>query len=239
MTAPEISIVVPALNEAGALPGLLGEIGRAFAGRRYEIIVVDDASDDGTRQALLNLKATTPGLRLVVHERTAGQSRAIRSGVLAARAPLVVTLDGDGQNDPADACALIDLLIADATIALAAGQRHQRQDSVARRTASRLGNGLRRRILGDDADDSACGLKAFRREAYLRAPYFDHMHRFLPALFGREGLGVAYRPVTGRGRRAGVSKYSNLGRLWVSIWDVAGVAWLKSRARDPGRCEEI
>jgi hypothetical protein len=158
---------------------------------------------------------------------------------LAARAPLIVTLDGDGQNDPADAAALIDLLAGDATISLAAGQRSERQDGLARRAASRVGNGLRRRILGDGAADSACGLKAFRREAYLRLPYFDHMHRFLPALFQREGLGVAYRQVTSRPRRTGVSKYSNLGRLWVSIWDLVGVCWLRARARDPGRSVEL
>jgi dolichol-phosphate mannosyltransferase len=239
VTTPEVSIVVPALDEAAALPSLLSEIAKAFAGRAYEIIVVDDGSRDDTRQTLVALRAETPGLRAIAHRRTAGQSRAIRSGVLAATAPLIVTLDGDGQNDPADAAALLAMLSEEPAIALAAGQRFERRDSLARRAASRLGNGVRRLFLHDGAVDTACGLKAFRREAYLRLPYFDHMHRFLPALFQREGLGVAYAPVRSRPRSAGVSKYSNLGRLRVSIWDLVGVAWLRARARDPGGLDEL
>jgi len=237
--APEISIVVPALDEGCALPGLIAEIAGAFAGRSYEIIVVDDASRDGSSDILVALRASTPALRVIRHERTAGQSRAIRTGVEAACGALIVTLDGDGQNDPADAGALIALMAADPALGLASGQRIQRRDSLAKRAASRLGNAVRRRLLGDGAIDTGCGLKVFRREAYLRLPYFDHMHRFLPALFQREGWGVTFSPVRGRARRGGVSKYSNLGRLWVSIWDLAGVVWLKRRARDPGGCEEL
>jgi dolichol-phosphate mannosyltransferase len=236
---PEISIVVPVFNEAGAIAGLVGEIEQAFAGRSYEIIVVDDASRDATRAALSALKPTTPALRLLGHRRNAGQSRSIRTGVLAARGSIVVTLDGDGQNDPAEAPALVEALASDPALGLVGGQRVDRKDGRGKRLASALGNGVRRRILGDGAIDTGCGLKAFRREAYLRLPYFDHMHRFLPALFLREGCGVAYRPVIGRARRFGVSKYTNLGRLWVSIWDLAGVVWLNARARDPGGADEL
>jgi dolichol-phosphate mannosyltransferase len=236
---PEISIVVPAFNEAGAIEDLIAEIGEAFDGRPFEIIVVDDASGDATRATLIALKPVAPALRVLGHGRNAGQSRAIRTGVEAARGAIIVTLDADGQNDPADAPALVEALTGDPALALVSGQRVQRKDGPAKRAASGLANGVRRRILGDGAVDTGCGLKAFRREAYLSLPYFDHMHRFLPALFLREGLAVAYRPVTSRARRFGVSKYSNLGRLWVSIWDLMGVVWLKARARDPGGAEEL
>jgi dolichol-phosphate mannosyltransferase len=236
---PEVSIVVPVFEEAGAIAGLVGEIAEAFAGRAHEIIVVDDASRDGTRAILVGRKATTPSLRVLGHGRNAGQSRAIRSGVLAARSPIIVTMDGDGQNDPADAGALIEALEADRVIGLVAGQRVSRQDNAAKRLASSMANGIRRRALDDGASDSACGLKAFRREAYLSLPYFDHMHRFLPALFQREGYAVAFQPIKSRARRSGVSKYTNLGRLGVSIWDLAGVVWLRARARDPGGADEL
>jgi dolichol-phosphate mannosyltransferase len=236
---PEISIVVPAFNEAGAIEDLIAEIAEAFDGRPFEIIVVDDASCDATRAVLIALKAERPALRVLGHGRNAGQSRAIRTGVKAARGAIVVTLDADGQNDPADAPALVEALGADPALSLVAGQRIERKDGPAKRVGSGLANGVRRRILGDGAADTGCGLKAFRREAYLSLPYFDHMHRFLPALFLRERLAVAYRPVTSRARRFGVSKYTNLGRLWVSIWDLIGVVWLKARARDPGGAEEL
>jgi dolichol-phosphate mannosyltransferase len=239
LVAPEISIVVPVFDEADAIPALVREIAQAFAGRLHEIIVVDDGSRDGTRAALVALKPRAPTLRILAHGRNAGQSRAIRSGALAARAPIVVTLDGDGQNDPADAPALVAALEGGPTLGMVGGQRLDRKDGVARRVASSLGNGVRRRILGDGAVDTGCGLRAFRREAYLRLPYFDHMHRFLPALFLREGYAVAYRPVHSRPRRFGVSKYSNLGRLFVSIWDMGGVIWLRTRARDPNGCAEL
>ncbi len=237
--APEISIVVPAFDEAGAITDLVGEIALAFAGHAYEIIVVDDGSRDATRATLVALKPAMPALRVIGHRRNAGQSRAVRSGVLAARGSIIVTLDGDGQNDPADAPALIEALSADPAIGLIAGQRVDRRDSLAKRFSSALANGLRRRGLSDGAADSGCGLQAFRREAYLSLPYFDHMHRFLPALLGREGYGVAFGSVKSRARRAGVSKYTNLGRLWVSIWNLAGVVWLSARARDPEGADEV
>ena len=239
MNAPDISIVVPAFDEEGAAPALAREIAAAFAGRAYELIFVDDASRDGTRAALTALSGEIPSLRVLAHARNAGQSRAVRSGVLAARAPIVVTLDGDGQNDPADAPRLVDHLAAGpANLALVGGVRVKRQDSLAKRLASRFANGVRQSLLKDAAADTGCGLKAFRRKAFLRLPYFDHMHRFLPALMLREGYEVAFEPVNHRHRQAGRSKYTNLGRLWASFSDLAGVMWLNSRARNPGPVSE-
>ncbi len=232
---PDVSIVVPVFDEAGAAPALAREIAAAFAGRRFELIFVDDASGDDTAAQLGALGAEIPQLRLLRHQRNAGQSRAIRTGVLAARAPLIVTLDGDGQNDPADAPRLVDRLASGPpNLALVGGVRAKRQDSWAKRAASRLANGVRRRLLKDAATDTGCGLKAIRREAFLRLPYFDHMHRYLPALVLREGYETAFEPVGHRPRQAGRSKYTNLGRLLVAFSDLAGVVWLRSRARDPG-----
>jgi len=238
-SAPEISVVVPVFDEEGAAPALAREIAAAFAGRDVEIVFVDDASRDATRAALLALKPEIPQLRVLSHHANAGQSRAIRSGVLAARGAVVVTLDGDGQNDPADAPRLADRLAAGPPeLALVGGERVKRQDSRAKKVASRLGNGVRRRLLNDQAVDTGCGLKAFRREAFLRLPYFDHIHRYLPALMIREGYQVAFLPVNHRARETGRSKYNNLGRLWASLSDLAGVVWLKSRSRDPGGVDE-
>jgi glycosyltransferase involved in cell wall biosynthesis len=234
-STPDVSVVVPVFDEEGAAPALAREIAAAFAGRRYELIFVDDASRDGTAAALMALGAELPTLRLLSHARNAGQSRAVRTGVLAARAPLVVTLDGDGQNNPADAPRLVDRLAAGpAGLAMVGGVRVKRQDSAAKRYASSLANAVRQALLRDTAADTGCGLKAFRREAFLRLPYFDHIHRFLPALMLREGYEVAFEPVGHRPRQAGRSKYTNLGRLWASLSDLGGVMWLNARARDPG-----
>jgi len=238
-SAPEISVVVPVFDEEGAAPALAREIAAAFAGRDVEIVFVDDASRDATRAALLALKPEIPQLRVLSHHANAGQSRAIRSGVLAARGAVVVTLDGDGQNDPADAPRLADRLAAGPPeLALVGGERVKRQDSRAKKVASRLGNGVRRRLLNDQAVDTGCGLKAFRREAFLRLPYFDHIHRYLPALMIREGYQVAFAPVNHRHRQTGRSKYTNLGRLWASLSDLAGVMWLRTRSRNPGGVDE-
>src|SRR5580692_11775066 len=237
--SPEVSIVVPVFDEEGAAPALAREIAAAFAGRSYEMIFVDDASRDGTRAALEALRAEIPALRVVAHAKNAGQSRAVRTGVLAARGGIVVTLDGDGQNDPADAPRLADRLAAGpATLAMVGGVRVRRQDTLAKRWGSRFANGVRQALLKDDAADTGCGLKAFRREAFLRLPYFDHIHRFLPALMLREGYETAFEPVGHRPRQAGRSKYTNLGRLWASLSDLSGVIWLRSRARDPGAIGE-
>ncbi len=237
---PEISVVVPVHDEEGNVGPLAREIAAAFAGRPFEMIFVDDRSRDGTRAALAALRAELPMLRVLSHRSNAGQSRAVRSGVLAARGALIATLDGDGQNPPADAPTLVDALAAAApNVAMVAGERVGRQDTGSKRWASRAANGVRRRLLGDGSNDTGCGLKAFRRDAFLRLPYFDHMHRYLPALMIREGYAVQFLPVGHRARATGQSKYTNLGRLWASLSDLLGVMWLRSRARDPQGADEL
>lgn len=238
--APRISVVVPVHDEAGAAAALAREIAQAFEGRSYEMIFVDDASRDSTRAELAALKADLPALRVLAHAANAGQSRAVRTGVLAARGAIVVTLDGDGQNPPADAPRLVDALdAAPADVALVGGRRASRMDSSSKRWASRWGNRIRKRLLHDDADDTGCGLKAFRREAFLRLPYFDHVHRYLPALMLREGYRNLYLDVGHRHRETGRSKYTNWGRLRASISDLLGVMWLQSRSRRPGAVSEV
>lgn len=238
-TAPDISIVIPVFDEEGAAPALAREVAAAFAGRSFELVFVNDASRDGTRSALLALKREIPQLRVLSHGKNAGQSRAIRTGILGARGAVIVTLDGDGQNDPADGPRLVDALLAGPPeLALVGGERVKRQDSRGKKIASRIGNGVRKRLLKDTANDTGCGLKAFRREAFLRLPYFDHIHRYLPALMLREGYRTEFRPVNHRHRQTGRSKYTNLGRLWASLSDLYGVMWLQSRARPPGAVDE-
>ena len=237
---PSYTIVVPVYNEEGAAAPLALEIAAAFAGEPHEIVFVDDASRDGTRDRLLELKARLPQLRVLSHRSNSGQSRAVRTGVLAARAPIVITLDGDGQNDPADAPRLAARLKEGPDLlALIGGERVKRQDSAAKRWASTTANGVRKRLLHDEANDTGCGLKALRRDAFLRLPYFDHMHRYLPALMIREGFQVAFEPVGHRPRTTGASKYTNLGRLWASLSDLLGVMWLRTRFRDPGGADEL
>lgn len=237
---PDISVVVPVHDEAGAAGPLAREIAAAFSGRSYEMIFVDDASKDTTLAELRALMAELPTLRVLSHSSNAGQSRAVRTGVLAARGAIVVTLDGDGQNPPADAPKLADALIAaPPNVALVGGRRAKRQDSEAKRWASRWANRIRKRLLKDDADDTGCGLKAFRRDVFLRLPYFDHVHRYLPALTIREGYENRYLDVDHRHRETGRSKYTNWGRLTASLSDLVGVMWLKSRARQPGSVSEF
>lgn len=237
---PDISIVVPVFNEEGAAAPLAREIASVFEGRDYEILFVDDASRDATLKELTAAKAELPRLRVLSHAKNAGQSRAIRTGVTAARGPVIVTLDGDGQNPPADAPRLVDALVAaPADVAMVGGRRASRKDTAAKRAASRLANGIRKRLLNDRADDTGCGLKAFRRETYLRLPYFDHMHRYLPALVIREGFEVRFEDVGHRPRTTGASKYTNLGRLWASLSDLLGVMWLNTRARKIGGVTEV
>ena len=237
---PNISVVVPVHDEQGAAGPLAREIAQAFAGRSYEMIFVDDASRDGTLAELRAVMTELPALRVLSHGQNAGQSRAVRTGVLAARAPVVVTLDGDGQNPPADAPRLADALIAAPPIvALVGGRRAKRQDSEAKRFASRWANRIRKRLLRDDADDTGCGLKAFRRDVFLRLPYFDHVHRYLPALVIREGYENRYLDVDHRHRETGRSKYTNWGRLMASFTDLLGVMWLKTRSRRAGAVTEL
>ena len=237
---PDISVVVPVHNEQGAAGPLAREIADAFAGRSYEMVFVDDASRDDTLAELRGLMSELPALRVLSHSANAGQSRAVRTGVLAARGAIVVTLDGDGQNPPADAPKLADLLAASpSTVALVGGVRAKRQDSGAKRQASLWANRIRRKLLGDDADDTGCGLKAFRRDVFLRLPYFDHVHRYLPALMIREGYENRYLEVDHRHRETGRSKYTNWGRLMASFSDLLGVMWLKTRSRRPGAISEF
>jgi dolichol-phosphate mannosyltransferase len=237
---PDISVVVPVHNEQGAAGPLAREIADAFAGRSYEMVFVDDASRDDTLAELRGLMPELPALRVLSHSANAGQSRAVRTGVLAARGAIVVTLDGDGQNPPADAPKLADLLAASpSTVALVGGVRAKRQDSGAKRQASLWANRIRRKLLGDDADDTGCGLKAFRRDVFLRLPYFDHVHRYLPALMIREGYENRYLDVDHRHRETGQSKYTNWGRLMASFSDLLGVMWLKTRSRRPGAISEF
>lgn len=236
---PSLSVVAPMHNEAGAAAALAAEIGAALADIDHEIIIVDDASTDGTLDALKAARAGLPQLRILRHGRNAGQSRAIRTGVLAARGAVVATLDGDGQNDPADIPALYRMLMeSGGRLAMVAGERRGRQDSAAKKAASRAANAIRRAVLKDGAADAGCGLKVFRREAFLRLPYFDHMHRYLPALMAREGFGAAFAPVSHRARAHGSSKYTNIGRALVAVRDLLGVMWLKARARPPGDVTE-
>lgn len=237
---PDISVVVPVHNEQGAAAPLAREIAAAFQGRSYEMVFVDDASRDETLAELRSLMADLPTLRVLSHATNAGQSRAVRTGVMAARAPIVVTLDGDGQNPPADAPRLADLLASSpATVGLVGGVRSKRQDSEAKRWASRWANRIRKKLLADDADDTGCGLKAFRRDVFLQLPYFDHIHRYLPALMIREGYQNLYLDVDHRHREVGQSKYTNWGRLMASVSDLMGVVWLKSRSRQPGSISEF
>ena len=236
---PDFSVVVPVFDEGGAAPTLAREIAAAFKGTNFEMVFVNDASRDDTRALLVALKAELPMLRVLSHRKNAGQSRSIRTGIMAARAPIVITLDGDGQNDPADAPRLAQALKAGPdTLAMIGGERVKRQDSAAKKIASRFGNGVRNWLLKDGATDTGCGLKAFRRDAFLRLPYFDHIHRYLPALMIREGYAIGFQPVNHRHRESGVSKYTNFGRLKASVSDLLGVMWLQTRARNPGGADE-
>ncbi len=239
---PEFSVVVPVHNEAENVETLAREIETALHGRAYEMIFVDDSSLDDTRARLQALKDEIPTLRAVGHRKNAGQSRAVRTGVLAARAPVIVTLDGDGQNDPADVSGLVSqLLRADAAkdLGMVQGYREKRQDSSWKKFGSQLANRVRGAVLKDKCPDSGCAARAFKRDAYLALPYFDHMHRYLPALMMSEGFGVESRAVGHRSRRFGKSNYTNFGRLADSMSDLRGVMWLRKRRRSPGGVDEI
>jgi dolichol-phosphate mannosyltransferase len=238
---PTLSIVVPVKDEAENVAALAHEIAAATAGEQVEIIFVDDGSTDGTAKKLVALKRDIPSLRFIRHNGNFGQSRAVRTGVRAAQANIVVTLDGDGQNDPADIAKLVSLLRADNTgkLGVVGGVRVNRQDASNRRFASSVANNFRRRLLKDGAADSGCGLRAFRRDAFLALPYFDHMHRFLIALMLREGYEVREVAVNHRPRTHGVSKYNNLHRAIVGLVDTFGVRWLQKRYRGIVEPEEM
>jgi len=220
---PILSVVVPVYNEAENVTQLVEEIAQSQQGQAFEMIFINDASSDGTLDVLTELKKVHPQLRVLNHRANAGQSRAVRTGVLAAKSDLIATLDGDGQNNPADIPKLFNQMTrADApdNLALVGGRRQGRQDSQAKLWASRFGNGIRKKLLKDQADDTGCGIKVFKREAFLRLPYFDHIHRYIPALMLREGYEIEFADVSHRPRIAGSSKYTNLGRLKVSIADL-------------------
>lgn len=239
---PEFSVVVPVHNEADNVEALAREIEKALHGRAYEMIFVDDSSLDDTRARLQSLKDEIPTLRAVGHRKNAGQSRAVRTGVQAARAPVIVTLDGDGQNDPGDIAGLVSqLLRADAAknLAMVQGFREKRQDSSWKKFGSQFANRVRASILKDKCPDSGCAARAFKRDAYLSLPYFDHMHRYLPALMIAEGYGVESRGVGHRPRKFGKSNYTNFGRLADAMSDLRGVMWLRRRRRSPGGVDEI
>jgi dolichol-phosphate mannosyltransferase len=231
-TAPRLSVVVPVRNEAGNIVPLIKEIARAletFA--PIEIIYVNDGSSDDTEVELRSLMKTHGFLRPIRHEVSCGQSAAVRSGVAAARATIVATLDGDGQNDPTFLPALVAALERNPTVGLVAGQRVGRKATGFKRLQSRIANAARKAILHDGTRDTGCGLKAFRREVFLALAYFDGLHRFLPALVRREGHRIAYVDVIDRPRLHGVSNYGLWDRLWVGILDVAGVWWLIRRRK--------
>ena len=237
-TYPELSIVVPVRDEADNVAPLIAEIEAALTGVcAFEILYVDDGSRDATAERLRAVRAANPRLRIIRHKESCGQSQAVATGVKAARAPIVATIDGDGQNDPADIPNLLNRLRAEPIEArdrlLVAGQRKKRRDSATKRFSSRIANAVRARMLGDDTPDTGCGLKIFTRAAFLDMPRFDHMHRFLPALMIRQGGRVVSVPVNHRPRERGHSKYGMWDRLWVGIVDLFGVMWLQARVRRP------
>jgi glycosyltransferase involved in cell wall biosynthesis len=237
---PDISVVVPVRNEAGNIAPLVAEIATALGGRDFEIVYVNDGSTDGSEAELKGLSARYPNLRQIAHAQSCGQSAAITSGVRAARGGIVVTLDGDGQNDPAFLPKLVDALKAggDKT-GLIAGQRVGRKATGFKKFQSRVANKVRAAILRDGTRDSGCGLKCFRRDVFLRLPVFDGLHRFLPALIRREGYDIGYLDVVDRQRAHGVSNYGFWDRLWVGILDLFGVWWLIRRRRRVPQATEI
>ena len=239
--SPAVSVVVPVRNEAENVGPLADEIAAALSGRwNFELIYVNDGSSDGTEAALNALRAERVWLRQLRHVESCGQSAAVRSGVAAARAPVIATLDGDGQNDPSFIPALLHAFEQGGErIGLVAGQRVGRRSSAFKKLQSRIANGVRGAILRDGTRDSGCGLKVFRRDAFLALPYFDGLHRFLPALFRRDGFAIAYVDVIDRARRHGKSNYGMWDRLWVGILDLAGVWWLIRRRKRVPRASEV
>jgi dolichol-phosphate mannosyltransferase len=236
-----VSVVVPVRNEAGNINPLIAEIAAALDGRwAYEIIYVDDGSTDATAERLAAVMKQRGRLRQVRHATSSGQSAAVRSGVRAARGAIVATIDGDGQNNPAF---LPDLIAAIETggdrVGLAAGQRVGRQDTGFKKLQSRIANGVRNAILRDGTRDTGCGLKAFRRDVFLALPYFEGLHRFLPALVRREGYEISYVDVVDRPRHSGVSNYGFFDRLWIGLMDLAGVWWLIRRKKPTPVATEV
>lgn len=230
---PQLSVVVPVFNERDNVKPLIDEIVAALRGRHdFEIVYVDDCSKDDSLAVLQGLRSQVPELRIIKHASQSGQSTAVRNGVKAARGGWVATLDGDGQNDPADIPKLIAARDSGpADVKLYAGWRVNRKDTGSKRWASKIANAIRSRLLRDATPDTGCGIKLFERDAFLDLPYFNHMHRYLPALMQRAGWKTVSVPVNHRARGAGTSKYNNLNRALVGIADLRGVAWLIRRAK--------
>ena len=241
MSEPRISVVVPVKNEAGNIAPLIAEIEAACATLApFEIIYVNDGSTDETPRVLDDLAKSKPHLRVLEHKASCGQSAAVRSGARAAHGAIIVTIDGDGQNDPAYIPALVAALDHGGTkTGLAAGQRVGRKDTGFKKVQSRIANAVRGYVLNDGTRDTGCGLKAVRREVYLGLPYFDALHRFMPALVKRDGYEVALVDVKDRPRLTGVSNYGFFDRLWVGIGDLMGVAWLCRRRRKIADVKEL
>ncbi|WP_333878920.1 glycosyltransferase family 2 protein [Methylobacter sp.] len=234
----KVSIVVPVYNEADNISALIAEIVEAMSGAEaYEIIYVDDGSKDNTAAVLKQIQQDVGMLRVIHHQQSCGQSTAIYTGVKAASYTCIATLDGDGQNDPVDIPRLYEALMqqrkVNGNLWMVAGWRNKRHDSAWRLFSSKVANAVRSRLLGDDTPDTGCGLKVFLRDEFLRLPYFDHMHRFLPALILRAGGQVISEPVNHRARAHGYSKYGTLDRLWVGVVDILGVIWLQKRVKLP------
>jgi glycosyltransferase involved in cell wall biosynthesis len=226
-----ISIVIPARNEQENIGSLIREIEQLSLPHPHEIVIVDDASSDGTCAVALSLKEIAPSLRIVRHDRSYGQSAAIATGIRHAAGTLIVTMDGDGQNDPADLPKMIEALVSSSNprLRMIAGFRKRRHDSAWRILCSKVANAVRGSLLGDHTPDTGCGLKVFYRSAFLSLPCFDHMHRFLPALIQMQGGEVLSLEVSHRARKHGSSKYGTLDRLWVGLVDLVGVRWLRLR----------
>ena len=231
----DLSVVIPVHNEEESIGSLIDEITTALSEKyQHEIIVVDDGSTDNTLDVLLKIKENLSTLRVVKHLNNSGQSTAVRTGVQHAKSAWIATLDGDGQNDPADIPNLYNELInnqASDPWLVVAGYRKKRKDTWLKRISSRYANGIRDRLLRDGTPDTGCGLKVFARDSFLALPYFDHMHRYIPALFQRQGGRVVSIEVNHRHRMQGTSKYGFHNRLWVGIVDILGVRWLQNRAR--------
>lgn len=240
-SGPVVTVVVPVRNEAGNIAPLVAEIAAALQDRwPFEVIFVNDGSTDGTEAEIERLRAERPWLRQIKHARTCGKAEGLRTGVIAARASMIVTLDGDCQNNPVFIPQLVEALQSGAPrVGLIAGQRIGRKDTGFKKIQSRIANKVRAAILRDGTRDTGCGLKAFRRELFLTLPFFDGLHRFLPALVKREGRDVGYVDVIDRPRLTGTSKYGMWDRLWVGILDLAGVWWLIRRKKNVPEISEV
>lgn len=235
----ELSVIIPVYNEVDNVEPLFREIEQALVGDgfRFEVLFVDDGSNDGTREKLSQLASDHDTLRMIKHRGNYGQSAGIVSGARAAKYDWLVTLDGDGQNDPADIPLLVAAVKADKHCVVL-GNRKKRDDSLLKRFSSKVGNGIRRSLLDDGCPDTGCSLKLFPRQAFLQQPHFNHLHRYIPALFKRAGYECINIPVNHRPRLHGISKYGVMNRLFVGIHDLIGVRWLMKRPCHPESCYE-